>query len=83
MCCLPACAATSEELEQLLQQLAQYEAHLLEGDAQLPEQPSQRAPDAASDMGTSVSNSLSWSQTLAGLASLLPTNDGAVGSTKE
>jgi hypothetical protein len=71
---LPA-AATSEELENLLQQLSQYEEQLM-GDQPLSAEASRAAAaaDAASDVGTSMS-SLSWSATLAGLARLLPQND--------
>eukprot|EP00775_Hariotina_reticulata_P010320 gene10320-10477_t len=64
-------SATSEELEQLLQQISMYEEHLLEEDSStwLP----RGTPVEAASVGTSVdSASLSWSQTLAGLANLLP-----------
>jgi hypothetical protein len=76
MCCLSVLvAATSEELENLLQQLSQYEEQLM-GDQPLSAEASRAAAaaDAASDVGTSMS-SLSWSATLSGLARLLPQND--------
>lgn len=66
-------AATSEELENLLQQLAQYEERLLVQEPSAGQSLQQAALDESSDMGTSL-GSVSWSQTLAGLASLLPEN---------
>lgn len=64
-------SATSEELESLLQQLAQYEERLLETEPSTSALQLAPAAEGASEMGTSMS-SVSWSQTLAGLASLLP-----------
>jgi hypothetical protein len=90
-------SATSEELEQLLQQLSQYEDYLLEeisqnglgpprdsSSSEVPplqqaSQPPQlgKAHVGASQqptvsLGTSIASSMSWSQTLAGVAHMLP-----------
>jgi hypothetical protein len=70
-------SATSEELEQLLAQLSQYEEHLLE-EAQAvgglpPELRSQQQQARAlvrGEVDASLDSSLSWSQTLAGLTGL-------------
>lgn len=65
-------AATSEELESLLQQLAVYEERLLQAEPSVvATSPDDAVNEGASTMGTSMA-SVSWSQTLAGLASLLP-----------
>lgn len=67
-------SATSEELEQLLQQLSQYEEHLLEEAqtvgglaAELAGQPGAAAHGRGGEVDASLDSSLSWSQTLAGL----------------
>lgn len=82
-------SATSEELEQLLHQLSQYEEHLLEeaqGIGGLPpelglqqQQPQQHAeqPSGRGEVDVSLDSSLSWSQTLAGLRHLLPPDSNA------
>lgn len=71
-------SATSEELEQLLAQLSQYEEHLLE-EAQAvgglppelgPQQQQQARALGRGEVDASLDSSLSWSQTLAGLTGL-------------
>jgi hypothetical protein len=66
-------SATSEELEQLLQQLSQYEEHLLEEAQTVGGLPTELGVGAAArggrggEVDASLDSSLSWSQTLAGL----------------
>lgn len=65
-------AATSQELEDLLQQLAAYEERLLQANPSSDfVAANETEVEGASGMGTSMS-SVSWSQTLAGLGSLIP-----------
>jgi hypothetical protein len=70
-------SATSEELEQLLQQLSQYEEHLLE-EAQavggLPPELTAQQQRQRGEVDTSLDSSLSWSQMLAGLTGLTNLN---------
>jgi len=81
-------SATSEELEQLLHQLSQYEEHLMEEaqalgglppDLDLQQQQQQHAeqPSGRGEVDISLDSSLSWSQTLAGLRHLLPPDSNA------
>lgn len=65
-------AATSEELDNLLAQLAQYEEQLKAQEERYMLAPALPAARAGVETASSIGSSLSWSQTLAGLASLLP-----------
>lgn len=73
-------SATSEELEQLLQQLSQYEEHLMEeveAVGGLPRELSEGGESAGrrgqgGRVDASLDSSMSWSQTLAGFTHLLP-----------
>jgi hypothetical protein len=71
-------SATSEELEQLLAQLSEFEQHLMQQvDGSRPAGGSASPDGGGVGSGLQADNSLSWSQTLAGLAHLLPPADAA------
>jgi hypothetical protein len=67
-------SATTEELEQLLQQLSQYEEHLLaeaqSGGSLPPEMAPEQQLPGHGEVYASMDSSVSWSQTLAGLTGL-------------